>query len=127
MIAENLWHHLEQMGLSETDENHPVFGNTKQALEALIQQRFELVNRMDLSHMFYNAPCLYILIQASNFILNLLYCRYLQKNKASGPEGNTLYYELAERALDGQMSERIKEYISQIMIENGTKWQGFHI
>lgn len=82
IVEENLWHHLGQMGLSETDENHPVFGNTKHTLEALIQQR------------------------------------YLQKNKVSGPEGNTLYYELAERALDGQMNERIKEYISQMMLEN---------
>ncbi|XP_058221667.1 uncharacterized protein LOC131331769 isoform X2 [Rhododendron vialii] len=41
--------------------------------------------------------------------------RYLQKEKSNGPEGNTLVYELAERALDGPISERIKEYISQIV------------
>ncbi|CAK7347152.1 unnamed protein product [Dovyalis caffra] len=41
--------------------------------------------------------------------------RYLQKDKISGPEGNTLVYELAERALDGPVCERVKEYISQIM------------
>ncbi|XP_020575832.1 melanoma-associated antigen 1-like [Phalaenopsis equestris] len=37
---ENLWHHLRRMGLSESDENHPVFGNTKQTLDLLVQQRF---------------------------------------------------------------------------------------
>ncbi|OUZ99637.1 MAGE protein [Macleaya cordata] len=76
---ENLWHHLRRLGLCETDETHPVLGNTKQALEALVQQR------------------------------------YLQKNKVSGPEGNTLFYELAERALDESVCERIKENISQIV------------
>ncbi|KAG4946281.1 hypothetical protein JHK87_042288 [Glycine soja] len=39
--------------------------------------------------------------------------RYLQKDKVNGPEGNTVYYELAERALDGPMNDRVKEYISQ--------------
>ncbi|KAG6775999.1 hypothetical protein NC652_014087 [Populus alba x Populus x berolinensis] len=41
--------------------------------------------------------------------------RYLQKDKISGPEGNTLVYELAERALDGPVNERVKEYISQVV------------
>ncbi|GKV41109.1 hypothetical protein SLEP1_g48683 [Rubroshorea leprosula] len=76
---ENLWHHLKRMGLSEAEENHPVLGNVKQALETLTQQR------------------------------------YLQKEKVSGPEGNTVFYELAERAIDGPVSERIKQYISQIV------------
>jgi hypothetical protein len=39
----------------------------------------------------------------------------LQKDKISGPEGNTLVYELAERALDGPVNERVKEYISQVL------------
>ncbi|XP_015867755.3 uncharacterized protein LOC107405241 [Ziziphus jujuba] len=81
---ENLWHHLRRMGLVETDENHPVLGNIKQALEALVQQR------------------------------------YLQKDKVSGPEGNTTFYELAERALDGPVSEKIKEHISQIVNKDVT-------
>uniref|UniRef100_A0A2N9F9S0 MAGE domain-containing protein n=1 Tax=Fagus sylvatica TaxID=28930 RepID=A0A2N9F9S0_FAGSY len=75
---ENLWHHLRRMGLSDSDEIHPVLGNVKQALEALVQHR------------------------------------YLQKDKVNGPEGSTLFYELAERALDGPVNERIKEYISQV-------------
>ncbi|PSS26381.1 Non-structural maintenance of chromosomes element like [Actinidia chinensis var. chinensis] len=79
---ENLWHHLRRLGLSDSDENHPILGNTKQALEALVQQR------------------------------------YLQKEKTNGPEGNTLFYELAERALDGPISERIKDYVSQIVHKN---------
>lgn len=79
IAEEHLWHHLGRMGLSNSDENHPVLGNVKQALEALVQQR------------------------------------YLQKDKVNGPEGSTLFYELAERALDGQVTERIKEYISQIV------------
>ncbi|XP_050236836.1 uncharacterized protein LOC126686691 [Mercurialis annua] len=41
--------------------------------------------------------------------------RYLQKDKVNGPEGSILVYELAERALDGSVNERIKEYISQIV------------
>lgn len=45
----------------------------------------------------------------------LFLCRYLQKDKINGPEGNTLYYELAERALDGPINGRIKEYISQVV------------
>lgn len=76
---ENLWHHMRRMGLQETDENHPVLGNVKLSLEALVQQR------------------------------------YLQKDKVNGPEGNTVMYELAERALDGEISQKIKDYISQIV------------
>ncbi|PRQ21867.1 putative MAGE domain-containing protein [Rosa chinensis] len=37
---ENLWQHLRRIGLDETNESHPVLGNTKQALEALVQQRY---------------------------------------------------------------------------------------
>lgn len=47
--------------------------------------------------------------------LSLPSCRYLQKDKVSGPEGNTTFYELAERALDGPVSEKIKEHISQVL------------
>lgn len=76
---ENLWHHLRRTGLNENDESHPELGNVKQALEALVQQR------------------------------------YLQKNRVNGPEGNTLFYELAERALDETVNGRFKEYIEQIV------------
>ncbi|CBI17219.3 uncharacterized protein LOC100258998 isoform X1 [Vitis vinifera] len=82
-IADGLWHHMRRMGLYENEENHPVLGNIKQALEALVQQR------------------------------------YLQKDKVNGPEGNTLFYELAERALDEAISKKIKEYISQIVQNDG--------
>lgn len=78
IAEESLWHQLRRVGLSENDENHPVFGNAKQALEALVQQR------------------------------------YLQKDKVNGPEGNTFFYELAERALDRPVSEKIEEYIEEI-------------
>ena len=44
-----------------------------------------------------------------------LICRYLQKDKVNGPEGNTLFYELAERALDEAIGKKIKEYISQVL------------
>lgn len=43
-----------------------------------------------------------------------MYGRYLQKEKVNGPEGSTIYYELAERALDAPINDRIKEYISQV-------------
>ncbi|XP_035549061.1 melanoma-associated antigen 2 isoform X2 [Juglans regia] len=77
---DSLWHHLKRMGLSDSDEMHPILGNVKQALEALVQQR------------------------------------YLQKEKVSGPEANT-FYELAERALDEPVNERLKEYISQVVAD----------
>ncbi|XVF36705.1 hypothetical protein REPUB_Repub19eG0081000 [Reevesia pubescens] len=48
----------------------------------------------------------------------LIQQRYLQKNKVSGPEGTTLFYELAQRALDGPVSEKIKKYISQVLTSN---------
>ncbi|XP_073139114.1 uncharacterized protein [Henckelia pumila] len=83
VAEENLWHHLRRMGLQENQENHPNFGNTKQALEALVQQR------------------------------------YLQKEKVNGPEGNTVYYELAERALETSTNDKVKEYISQIVQKDG--------
>lgn len=41
--------------------------------------------------------------------------RYLHKDKVNGPEGNVVMYELAERALDGNANQQIKEYISQLV------------
>ncbi|KAL1320850.1 hypothetical protein HN51_065560 [Arachis hypogaea] len=41
--------------------------------------------------------------------------RYLQKDKVNGPEGTTIYYELAERALDEPINKKIKEYVAQIV------------
>lgn len=38
------------MGLFENDVNHPVFGNIKQALETLVQQRLVLPDGMN--HVF---------------------------------------------------------------------------
>lgn len=43
-----------------------------------------------------------------------LLCRYLQKVKVNAPEGNITFYELAERATDGPVSEKIKEYVAQV-------------
>lgn len=40
ITEENLWPHMRRLGLRETEENHPVFGNIKQALETLVQQRY---------------------------------------------------------------------------------------
>ncbi|KAG1342348.1 putative non-structural maintenance of chromosomes element 3 [Cocos nucifera] len=77
---ENLWHQLRRLGLNENDENHPFFGNTKQTLEMLVQQR------------------------------------YLLKEKVNGPEGNAVLYELAERALDESIIEKLKDYIAQTNI-----------
>ncbi|CAI9103610.1 OLC1v1002128C2 [Oldenlandia corymbosa var. corymbosa] len=79
ITEENLWHHFRRLGLSDTEDSHPVLGNTKQALEALVQQR------------------------------------YLQKDKVNGTEGNTLYYEFAERAQDEAVSRKIKDYVSQMV------------
>ncbi|KAG9130860.1 hypothetical protein Leryth_024963 [Lithospermum erythrorhizon] len=82
ITEENLWHQLRRVGVLESDENHPLFGNSKVALETLFQQR------------------------------------YLQKDKVKGPEGTTLYFELAERSLDAAMSDKIKQYISQVMLNH---------
>ena len=38
-VSEDLWRQLKRLGLNETDENPPVLGNNKQALELLVQQR----------------------------------------------------------------------------------------
>lgn len=48
------------------------------------------------------------------YLILSLYGRYLQKEKVNGPEGNTVYYELAERALDASINDRIKEYVAQV-------------
>ena len=42
-------------------------------------------------------------------------CRFLQRDKVNGPEGNNLFYELAERGLDRAVSEKIKEYVAEVM------------
>lgn len=42
-----LWRHLKRMGLCETDVSHPVFGNAKQALETLVQQRSDFLYDME--------------------------------------------------------------------------------
>nr|GMD38147.1 non-structural maintenance of chromosomes element 3 homolog [Ipomoea batatas] len=39
--------------------------------------------------------------------------RYVHKEKVNGPEGNVIHYELAERALDEDINNRMKEYISK--------------
>ena len=46
-IADGLWHHMRRMGLYENEENHPVLGNIKQALEALVQQRLDQFDQVD--------------------------------------------------------------------------------
>ncbi|KAK1420124.1 hypothetical protein QVD17_21466 [Tagetes erecta] len=46
--------------------------------------------------------------------------RYLQKDKTNGPEGLTLYYELAERGLHATASSSFKECISQMVMNEAT-------
>ncbi|GKA10198.1 melanoma-associated antigen 8 isoform X1 [Tanacetum coccineum] len=46
--------------------------------------------------------------------------RYLQKDKSNGPEGLTLYYELAERGLNATNSTSFKDCISQIVMNQAT-------
>nr|GEV19155.1 melanoma-associated antigen 8 isoform X1 [Tanacetum cinerariifolium] len=46
--------------------------------------------------------------------------RYLQKDKSNGPEGLTLYYELAERGLNATNSTSFKDCISQIVMNEAT-------
>ncbi|KAA3468149.1 melanoma-associated antigen 8 isoform X1 [Gossypium australe] len=68
------------------------------------------LKRMGLHETDENHP---VLGNVKQVLETLVQQRYLQKDKVSGPEGTTLFYELAERALDGTVSERIKQYISQ--------------
>ncbi|KAG4162435.1 hypothetical protein ERO13_D01G114900v2 [Gossypium hirsutum] len=70
------------------------------------------LKRMGLHETDENHP---VLGNVKQVLETLVQQRYLQKDKVSGPEGTTLFYELAERALDGTVSERIKQYISQIV------------
>ncbi|KAM1316115.1 hypothetical protein ACFX14_019609 [Malus domestica] len=63
MTEEDLWHNLTQMGSDESNENHPVLANIKQALDTLVRQR------------------------------------YLQKDKVSGPDGNTFFFMSLRREL----------------------------
>lgn len=39
VLSENMWHQLRKLGLSENDEKNPIFGNSKQTLDLLVQQR----------------------------------------------------------------------------------------
>ncbi|KAK7246348.1 hypothetical protein RIF29_41214 [Crotalaria pallida] len=73
------------------------------------------IKKMGLSDDDKSHPVLGNIKQALELIVQQ---RYLQKDKVNGPEGSTVYYELAERALDGPISERIKEYTSQIVKDN---------
>ncbi|CAL5024497.1 unnamed protein product [Urochloa decumbens] len=43
---EGLWRQLKRVGLNENDENHSVFGNNKNALELLVQQRYLLKEKL---------------------------------------------------------------------------------
>ncbi|XP_004487807.1 uncharacterized protein [Cicer arietinum] len=72
------------------------------------------LNRMSLSDSEASHPVLGNVKQALELLVQQ---RYLQKDKVNGPEGNTIYYELAERASDGPISDKVKEYISQIMTD----------
>jgi hypothetical protein len=39
VLSENIWHQLKKLGLSENEEKGPIFGNSKQTLDMLVQQR----------------------------------------------------------------------------------------
>lgn len=99
--------------MCESDENHPILGNIKQALEGLVQQRLELPSWVDLSLDLLIEGVSYTKMEHRHLYYSYI-VRFLQKEKTNGPEGNTLFYELAERALDAPISERVKDYISQV-------------
>ncbi|CAM0905350.1 unnamed protein product [Alopecurus aequalis] len=46
VAGEDLWHQLKRLGLNENDENYPLLGNNKQALELLVQQRYLLKEKI---------------------------------------------------------------------------------
>ncbi|WJX23472.1 hypothetical protein P8452_12677 [Trifolium repens] len=72
------------------------------------------LNRMSLSDTEAKHPVLGNVKEALELLVQQ---RYLQKDKVHGPEGNTIYYELAERASAGPIHDKVKEYISQIMTD----------
>ncbi|RLN35368.1 melanoma-associated antigen 1-like [Panicum miliaceum] len=45
-FPEDLWRQLKRLGLKENDENDPILGNNKQALELLVQQRYLLKEKL---------------------------------------------------------------------------------
>ncbi|XP_057865976.2 uncharacterized protein LOC131073519 [Cryptomeria japonica] len=51
--------------------------------------------------------------------------RYIQRERLSGPEGDTIVYELAERALDGIVSGKVKESIMQVIKKDITTTEAF--
>ncbi|XBJ01274.1 hypothetical protein VPH35_020950 [Triticum aestivum] len=103
---EDLWRQLKRLGLNETDENHPVLGNNKQALELLVQQRLLVLS---------GRAAEWISLATFAFFDLVSLPRYLLKEKIAGPEGHSMVYELAERALDESISSKLKEYISQVV------------
>ncbi|KAJ7530954.1 hypothetical protein O6H91_14G026100 [Diphasiastrum complanatum] len=44
---ENLWLHLQRLGIKEHDDKHPVFGNIKQSVEMIAKQRYIQKERME--------------------------------------------------------------------------------
>lgn len=104
-VSEDLWRQLKRLGLNETDENHPVLGNNKQALELLVQQRLLVLS---------GRAAEWISLATFAFFDLVSLPRYLLKEKIAGPEGHSMVYELAERALDESISSKLKEYISQV-------------
>ncbi|CAL5076853.1 unnamed protein product [Urochloa decumbens] len=44
--GDDLWRQLKRLGLKENDENHSVFGDNKQALELLVQQRYLMKEKL---------------------------------------------------------------------------------
>lgn len=106
--------------MGENEESHPVHGNIKLALEALVQQRLGLQYTMSFScsmqfaAILSSASATYV-IRDSFLIFSFCYSRYLQKDKVSGPEGHTLFYEFAERALDEAVNRRIREYVKEVI------------
>ncbi|XVF39525.1 hypothetical protein PTKIN_Ptkin01aG0041400 [Pterospermum kingtungense] len=75
------------------------------------------LKRMGLYETDVNHP---VLGNVKQVLETLVQQRYLQKDRVTGPEGTTVFYELAERALDGPVSERIKQYISQVLTSNSS-------
>lgn len=46
MWAEILYAQLKRMGINEFDNDHPLFGNIKMAIETLVKQRYVPVLRL---------------------------------------------------------------------------------
>lgn len=104
-LLDVLFFHLRKLGI-DASERHPVFENIKDALDTAIKQR-------------YAGHCLFSdvwrsLVTAINDVCCASFYRYILKAKPTSHENDNFTYELAERALEKDMHDRVKHFIQSV-------------